>query len=289
MKNLALVTHSKSPKLTDSDQLLVEPLRQEGFAVAPVAWDANTVDWKQFDVVVLRSCWNYHYSYNQFMNWLSILEGNRVCVWNTIPVIRWNVHKQYLKDLEQKHIPIVPTMVIKKKTTALLRDIAIKNNWPDMVIKPAVGASAYGVNLVTEKTIQSSQKKFSMLLDNTDVIVQPLVKEISQGELSFIFFGSQFSHAMIKIPKKGEFRSNYDLGGKEERIKPDKKLIKQASDVLRAISSPLLYARVDGVVINNIFTLMELELIEPHLFFNEDPESPVRFARALSQANRNFV
>jgi glutathione synthase/RimK-type ligase-like ATP-grasp enzyme len=283
MKAVGFVTYKQSSKLTESDQFIVPPLKKRGFEAHAVAWDDTRIDWTRFDVIVLRSCWNYHLHYEQFLAWLNRIKRLKVPVWNPIPVIRWNSNKKYLKDLEYKGVPVIPTVFIEKGTTYFLSDIAKHKGWKDLVIKPAIGASSYNVCLVKQNEYDKKQNEFVKLSGQSDVCIQPFVKEIYNGEYSLIFLGNQYSHAVLKIPKKGDFRSNCETGGAEKRIEPEKRIIQQAANIVKTIHSPLLYARVDGIILDGKFTLSELELIEPELYFYLDPLSPAKFAKTLAR------
>jgi glutathione synthase/RimK-type ligase-like ATP-grasp enzyme len=288
MKTVALVTYRNSSKLTRDDQLLVEPLKKYELNPVSAAWDDAKIDWSKFDCIILRSCWNYHLKYEQFMEWLDRIEKLKVSVWNPIHIIRWNSNKKYLKDLERKGIPIVPTVFLEKEEKYYLADIAKHKKWKDLVIKPAVGASSYNVTLITQNEYKEKQKEVEKLSQQSGILIQPYMKEISGGEYSFIFIGKQFSHSVLKIPKKGDFRSNYEMGAKENKIEADKNTIQQAANVIEAVNSPLLYARVDGIVQDDMLLLTELELIEPYLYFDLDSLAPARFAKAL-QSNTHFI
>jgi len=284
MKSVGLVTYSDSPNLSEGDNLLIGPLKQQGYIAQPASWDDYNVEWDKFDLIILRSCWNYHYKINDFLQWLKNLEKKKIKTWNPLSIIRWNYNKEYIFDLQKKHINIVPTILVKKETNCSLENICKKNNWNELVIKPTIGASAKGVFNVKKKEIKRMQKKFDKQIEGSDLLIQPLVEEIiSCGEYSFIFLGNNFSHAVMKKPKQGEFRSNYAFGGSESLIKPDNYLLSQVKTIFEKIDKPLLYARIDGVNIRNKFFLMELELIEPYLFFDQYPQSSYMFAKSLKK------
>jgi hypothetical protein len=263
MKNLGLVTYKTSPYLTHDDQLLVEPLKKKGFNVKAVAWDDKNVDWSKFDIIVLRSCWNYHVEYKKFLAWLDTIEKLNITVWNPVPILRWNSNKKYLRELEYKGIPIVPTVFIEKGEKYFLSDIAKHKKWTDLIIKPAIGASSYNVKHIKQNEYGKKQKEFEHLAKQSGVLVQPDMSPLpGYEEYSFVFIGNMFSHAVKKAPKK---------------------IIQQAEAVIKKINSPLLFARVDGIVQNNTFLLLELECIEPELYFRLDSRSPARFAQALKK------
>ena len=286
MKTVALVTYKESSRLSASDVLLIDPLKMEGFDASAVAWDDKRVDWKKFDCIILRSCWNYHYRYTEFLAWLSFLESIKVTTLNPLSVIRWNSHKRYLKDLDRKGVSTIPTMWVKKGTSVNLQKVASEAGWTDVVIKPCVGASAYEVFLSRHNEHDKTQSTFNTLTGKGDVMIQPLAQEgMTEGEYSFIFIGGIYSHTVLKLPKKDEFRSNYN-GNTLTLTHPHQKLINQAKHVLSAIQTDTLYARIDGINQNGRLILMELELIEPSLFFDMYPTSSIAFARELKKRSR---
>lgn len=267
-KIIGLVTYSISPKLTKSDALLVKPLEEKRFTVKVVPWDGQNIDWGQFDSLILRSCWNYHLSIEKFLTWLSTIEEMGISIWNPPEIIRWNAKKTYLFDLEKKGIQIVPTKFIQKNSSTSLKKIFEELKSDELVVKPTIGASAYGVFNVGKEEMNKKQKNFITLLAHSDCLVQPLMKDIQHGELSIVFIGKQFSHAVRKIPRKGEFRTNYEFQATETLVDIDPTIIEQAKQGIDAVPGNLLYGRVDGLIQNGKFILMELELIEPHLFFD---------------------
>ncbi|MCJ7740558.1 hypothetical protein MUP32_04565 [Candidatus Microgenomates bacterium] len=284
MPKIALVTYSQYQKLTTSDNFLIKPLKEAGFDPTAVAWDDDKVNWQQFDLIILRSCWNYHLKVNEFTGWLDYLEKNKLRVFNPVSLLKWNLDKKYLLDLEKKGIPIIPTVFIKKGSTIDLIKIIEENNWPEIVIKPTIGASAYEVHKVTTETVKPIQSKYDQLVNRGDVMIQPLMKEVvTEGEYSFVFLGGRFSHAILKKPKSNEFRTNYRFGGTCQRVEPAEKLLLQATTIMKAIPSPALYARVDGLNINGKLTLMELELIDPHLFFDLYPPAADKLVKAITK------
>ena len=105
---------------------------------------------------------------------------------------------------------------------------------------------------------------------------------IDEGEYSLFYFGGTFSHAILKKPKQNDFRVQEDFGGVNKSIKPSKQLLEASEKVLKQIGQKLLYARVDFVCNeSDEFALMELELIEPALYFRMDKDSPKRFAKVF--------
>ena len=282
MKTVALVTYKTSPALTPSDALLVEPLKKEHIHIIPTPWDDPAINWAQFDAIALRSCWNYHTKYKEFIDWTLQLDKLHAHVLNTTEIIRWNSEKTYLLDLEGRGASVVPTIIIKQNEKFSLKDILSKTGWSDIVIKPSIGADADGVFKVSQHEYESGEKKFQNIVQHNTVLIQPLMTEVmTDGEYSIVFLDGIYSHCVKKIPKKGEFRSNYQFGNTERLVELSDNLLRQAYTIVRLVTPLPFYARVDGIIRNGEFVLMELELIEPHLFINFFPPAAIAFARAL--------
>ena len=101
------------------------------------------------------------------------------------------------------------------------------------------------------------------------------------GELSLLFFGAKFSHAVLKKPIAGEFRVQSQFGGSYRAIEVSEELIATALKIIAAFGGELVYARVDGIIADGKFLLMELELIEPDLYFDYDKGAKKRYIAAL--------
>ena len=241
---IALVTWRGLPELAADDRLLRHALTRRGAGVDAVVWDGD-VDWKKYDVIVIRSTWDYHQRVDEFRHWLDRMEG--LPLWNPPSLLRRNIHKSYLLELQEQGIEIVPTIHMPRGA----------------VVKPAVSATAHRT-----------------LLFDYDVLIQPYVPEIEAGELSLVFLGRAFSHAVRKRPRPGEFRVQPDFGGSVERAEVSAELIAQAERIAATLGDAWLYARVDGVVRDGRLLLMELEATEPSLFL--DDVSAERFADAIT-------
>lgn len=286
MKTVALVTFSKLPKLFGSDNLLIDPFKKHGFKPLAVPWDKRDVSWENFDLVILRSCWNYHTRIPEFHDWLNKLESLKVNLWNPVNVIRWNMNKKYLLDLEKKGVPIIPTLLFNKEAIKDIRQLIDKKRWKEVVIKPAIGASAYKILKVNSRQIDSQLPYMEKVLQETEIIIQPFMEEvITMGEFSFVFINKKYSHAVLKKPKKDEFRSQIEFGGTELAVKPPPQLISQTQQAIDKIKSSLLYTRIDGLNIDGKLQIMEMELIEPDLFFKTNKNAVEKFVEAAVYLN----
>jgi glutathione synthase/RimK-type ligase-like ATP-grasp enzyme len=271
---IGLVTYANFPHLTPDDRLLADALERRDLVPVPAVWD-RFVDWASLDLVVFRSCWDYHRRPEEFLTLLSRIETLGVAIENPPSLVRWNASKTYLRDLEERGTPIPPTHWISAGDAVRSREILAALGWPTAVVKPVVGAGADGVRLVT--------------LADPDVVlqgpvmIQRFLSEVAAtGEWSFVFLGGTYSHAVLKHPGAGEFRVQEHLGGTSTLVSPEAPAIAWAEGVIARLEVQPLYARVDAI--NDPeggLTLMELELIEPTLFLGLG-NAAVRFAEAIA-------
>lgn len=284
MTKIAFVTCHEIPNLTDDDRLAIPELESRGIIVEPAIWNDPAVDWGAYDAVVLRSMWDYHLQPQAFIAWLDRLDQAGAVVWNSTQTVRWNVDKNYLHHLQQKKISVIPSVWLPQNAEANLSEIVTQQGWQQAVVKPIVSATAHETSLVLATEAAAHQNNFSDLLSRTGMIVQEFAPEIQQtGEWSLVFFDKHYSHSMLKQPKTGDFRVQSEWGGAELTAEAPGYLIAQAQKVVDSVKDRILYARVDGIDRDGQLLLMELELIEPHLFLGFNPGAPARFASALAE------
>src|SRR5580698_9845270 len=277
---LLLATSESIPNLTKDDQSLIAPLAKHNIEARPAIWSDANLNWSQADAILIRSCWDYHLRLKEFLAWTSALEQAKVRVLNPPPMLRWNTNKIYLRELEEKGVPIVPTLW-PEPGFQLKQELQLRK-WKQAVVKPRVSATAYRTLLTSPENIDSAQALVNDLMRGPGAMVQEFLEEVqSQGEWSLIFFSGQFSHAVTKTPKPGDFRSQEEFGGDIRNTPPPEFLIQAARGVIAAVGSTPLYARVDGVVSRGQFRLMELELIEPALYLKLADGAAERFAQAI--------
>lgn len=280
MSTVAIVTYQDEPTITNDDKLVADWLGRSGIHTAGVPWDDPSIDWSRFDLIVLRSCWDYHLRPDEFRSWLQSLGRESCRALNPITTVQWNLHKGYLRELELKGVPVLPTVWLPRGSKMKLSGILSREGWDEAVIKPMISASATNTFRSTSPLL--TEEKLDELLSRADMMVQQFCKPlVEHGELSVVFFDREYSHAIRKIPKRGDFRTQKALGPTFHLESLDSGIVAQARDVLEKVSGELLYARVDGVMLDGRFTLIELEIIEPSLMLGMDPDSPARFGRAI--------
>jgi glutathione synthase/RimK-type ligase-like ATP-grasp enzyme len=283
-RRVALATYERAPLLAPDDQLLPPALRALGIVSEPVVWSNQSATWNAFDAVVIRSCWDYHLHFAEFLAWLAILEASGVVVLNSPKLLRWNADKRYLLDLAQRGVATIPTMVLPRGRARDVEPLAVAEGWTRFVIKPTVSASGYETYSLSTPLSENARENVASVTAIGDTLLQPFVEEVSRnGEFSFTFIDGEFSHATLKRAAAGEFRVQTEHGGSVEPVTPTPSLIEQATHVLGALPEIPLYARVDGVARGDAFLLMELELIEPNLFLAEGTNAPERLALAIDR------
>ena len=276
--SIALATCRLFPPLTASDAVLRQALEARGAEVTVAPWeeiDAGGPD----TLVCPRSTWNYHLHWPAFRRWLESFADHEGKLWNPLETLRWNADKVYLRELESAGVALPRTRWFepgeRPDPAAFLR----RGNVPRAVLKPRVSGTGYST-YVMEADSRLSDEQWRPL-EQVGSLLQVFVPEIADGEVSLIFVDGEFSHAVHKLPAAGEFRVHVEHGGRVERVTADPLLRAAADRALSAVSHPWLYARVDLVRTAGGPVLMELEMLEPDLFFTESPAAAERMADAL--------
>ena len=270
----------------DDDQLLIPALRQVGWHATEISWHKDDIDWNRFDIAVIRSTWDYQDHQKSFQSFLEKIDKASIHLENDLKTVLWNMDKKYLKDLENKGIKIVPTIWKTSLTPQDILTFFTRLDCEKMVIKPTVGAGAMDTFLITADD-RMIFKKIETISRQRSFMAQPFMEQVlDEGEFSLVFFDNEFSHAVLKQPKSGDFRVQEEYGGKNSKAIPDPLLLNSARQVLDALDTVPLYARTDFVRAGNDFYLMELELVEPSLYLDYDTHAPARFAAALDRRMR---
>lgn len=289
MKKVAFATSGEFRNLTEDDRALIRPLKDRNIETLPLLWD-NPEAWdrKDLNMVIVRSCWNYHLKSGEFLSWARRIENSRIALWNPSAVIEWNHDKHYLHELALRGIRVVPTVWVKKNESASLRQILRTEGWEVAVVKPAISATAFQTWVISSDEAEHQQHRIDSMLKESGLLVQRLLPEVQTiGEWSFLFFNGKYSHAVLKHAHPEEFRVQEEYGGTTEAATPPPLLLKQAEQWIEMLKFEVLYARLDAVEVEGSLVLMELELIEPALFLKSDPRAPERFAEAIALRLRN--
>jgi glutathione synthase/RimK-type ligase-like ATP-grasp enzyme len=286
MATIAFVTSAALRDLYVDDLSAKAALEDRGHTVVPTVWNDPTAAWERFDLVVLRSPWDWYEQGERFRTWLAELAQRGVRVENR-GAARW-LEKTYLKGAEARGARIVPTEWVPAGDPRTLAEIVQARGFARAVVKPTLSANAHRTILFSANDAAAHEPHFRAIVAHGGAMVQPFFDEVRDpGEWALVFFDGRFSHALRKIAKPGDFRVQTDHGGTVAfEPAPPKELVAQALTALDAVrdGEPWpLYARVDGVVRDELLYVMELELVEPELFFRAQPEAPARFADAVER------
>lgn len=282
MPGVAFATYAGGPGLTAEDALAAAALSNLGIRVSAAVWDDPSVDWHSHDLVIVRSTWDYHRKVERYRDWIRGFETSPGRLWNPHAVLLGNLDKRYLVDLARRGYGVVPTRFVDAGAQASLAALIEQSGWDDVVLKPAISGGADGAWRTGRTAAAADEERFREASGGQALLMQPLMPEVAaEGEWSLVFFHREYSHAALKRPAAGEFRVQERHGGSHRAAEPSPGLVAQARAFLDAIDGPLLYARVDGVVREGRFLLMELEVTEPALYLGCHPDAPARFARAI--------
>ena len=265
------------------DHLAIEPLARRGWRVEDVSWRRQQVRWDDYELVVIRTPWDYQQAPAAFLAVLQAIQESRARLQNDLHVVRWNIHKTYLRDLRDRGVRIVPTRWLDRLDHDTLSRLGEEFNSDRIVVKPVVGANADDTFLLDAHTVDAAHAAAIRTFSQRELMAQPFVESVvSAGEYSLFFFGGQYSHSVLKTPKSRDFRVQEEHGGVIRSVQPEQDLVAAAGRVMHALDVTTLYARVDLVRMpDGSPALMELELIEPSLYFPYDPQAPERFAEAV--------
>ena len=265
-------------------ELLKSAFEAQGLKVDITYWDNPTYEWQETKSVLFRTIWDYFERFNEFCEWLEQVKTKTRLI-NSYELIKWNIDKHYLKDISSWGIETVPTYFADKGCNMKLHEIAKRNQWKDLVIKPAISASAFKTYKILANEIQVNEKLFNSLVQERNMLVQPYFETITQlGEASLMVFDGKFTHAILKKAQPGDFRVQDDFGGTVHNYIPTKAEINFAEKVFETCKTKPVYGRVDIVWDNDKnFYLSELEIIEPELWIRNYPKCAERIAEAVDK------
>ena len=270
------------------DQFVTDALHALNVASTRVDWADTSVDWQQYDAVLIRQTWDYFDRFVEFQNWIDRIDATTTLI-NPAAVVRWNWDKQYLLDLSRAGVPTVQTKVVKRQEQG--PDLATamqQTGLSQAVIKPAVsGAGRETYRIRSLEDARQFQTRWQQLVAAEDMLIQPFMPEIlNSGEASIMIMHGQVTHAVRKIAAPGEFRVQDDHGGKVVQHVPSAAEKNVALQAIEAVPAPVSYARVDLVVGESGPCIMELELIEPECFFRNCPQAAQQLAASVVEVLR---
>ena len=274
---IGLATCSTVPNWEIDDHVFHAALKARGIDARQCVWDDPGVNWALFDLVVIRTTWDYQEKRAAFVAWAQDIP---VPLHNSAAIVRWNTHKSYLRDLEARGVPIIPTEWLARGTSPDIAALCERRGWRRAFLKPCVGATSRET-LRFDAGDPAAQRHADRLLLHEDLMLQPDLSSVeTDGEISAIFVDGELSHAVRKVPVPGDYRVQDDFGAKDYPIEfPNVALARRA---VQAVGGALLYARADFLIADERLLLTELELLEPSLFFRHARHAADRLAAAIS-------
>ena len=267
------------PELDEDGPALLTALAARGVEAVPAVWDAPGIDWDAFELVVVRSTWDYAARRETFLAWA----GSLLRVLNPARVLRWNTDKRYLDELATAHVPVVPT-----------RFVAPGDEFDPpagrFVVKPAVSAGSWNTASYShgEAAVRHVERLRS---EGRTAMVQPYVGGVdADGETAIIYLGGRYSHAVRKAALLADGQAPGEGLYVEETITAaeptdaDRAVEERALAAVPFATDELLYARVDLVPGHDGPLVLEVELTEPSLFLLYDDGAVERLAEAVADA-----
>lgn len=265
------------------DHHAVEPLARLGIDVSTHPWRASDVDWSGFDLVIVRSTWDYHEHVDDFFAALERIEDGGARLANPRQLMSWNRRKTYLQSLQGDGVPIVETVFGDAMDAATLSAVTDRFGGAAWIIKPDIGASAHGVIRLAGRPDAAQRRQILDAFATRGFLAQPFIEDVvAAGEYSVFFFGNRYSHSILKTPCAGDFRVQEEYGSHIGAVTPSPELMRAAEHVCERLPQRGLYERIDLVRdATGAYVVMEVELIEPSLYLRTEPQAGANFAAAI--------
>ncbi len=256
-----------------------------GWQVDPVIWDDPTVDWDTYDVAYICIPWDYTEKVQEFLAVVETIDRSTAHLFNDRSLVHWNLEKTYLREIEERGGDIVPSIWRDEFEPSIVADSFATFASDKVVIKPQVGANAEDTFVLTDPVPGGKLDELAATFAGRPHFLQPFVASVrTEGEYSLFYFGLEYSHAILKVPAAGDFRSQEEHGAEILPFEAPASLRDAGDRIMKLVEPAPVYARADFVRDEQgRFLLMELELIEPSLYFRADSESPRRFAAAVDR------
>jgi len=264
---LLFLTSSEMPDLLPYDQETIKSLTQQGIDVDILDWEkvihTDSAILRNYKAIIIRTIWNYFKKPESFIEMLDFCEENNLPLLNPVNIVRWNMDKRYLQDLQDDGIELIPTKFIFKHHENVFQK-AINRGWKTMVLKPMISGGSYHTFVITDQEGKRFDELIEEFYQNRPYLLQEFIPEIANGEISTLYFANGYSYSIKKVPQAGDYRVQFNYGGQYQAI---------AQIIQERLNSTTLYQRVDGVWRDGHFLLMEVELIEPDLYLGHHEEA----------------
>ncbi len=269
-------------QVLQEDSILLSAFQKKGLKAIRTYWDNPNFDFADTRITLFRTIWDYFHRFNEFSNWLNS-NWNKTQLINSPEILHWNIDKHYLYDLSVKGINIPKTIFLEKGQSETLQNLFMNSGFEEAILKPAISGAGRHTYKLSGSNILEHETIYSRLIKDEALLLQEYQCNITKtGEIAIILINGEYSHAVLKTAKKGDFRVQDDFGGTVKLYTPLTDEIEFAKNVISACSTLPLYARVDIMRDNNFQPVLgELELIEPELWFRFHPRAAEMMAQAI--------
>ena len=264
------------------DNIVKTELDKLGLKTKILSWSDTKFDFSKTKLALFRTIWDYFDRFYEFKSWLENVKNKTILI-NSFETINWNMDKHYLIDLNNAKINIPKSIFINKNETINFNKICSNPLFNEIVVKPTVSGAAKNTFRLSKNNYKSKEDLINNLLKTQDFIIQPFIKSITTfGEISIMLINGEYSHAVIKQAKKGDYRVQDDHGGTVRLYNPSKEQIDFAIKTYNTCNPKPLYARVDIVIDNNNkLAISELELIEPEFWYRFNKLAATKLAESI--------
>lgn len=275
-KRVALVSCDERKNNVKDDLYLKYYLNTNQVEVDIISWQDKTIDYTKYDLVVIRSIWNYQYHLKDFLNWLQFLESNNINLCNSIDVIRNNYDKfKQFEILKNNEIKIIDTefLSIDKNISKKIKSLKF-SNFEFLVTKPTISESSNNTYIVGKQNknyknfvnINDIANKYMDINANAKLMVQPFLEEVFDGEYSICCISGKITHAILR------FNDVFNNSNKIKYI-PVESLDQQIISIVEKVLSikeyqSTLYSRIDLIKCDDWYLVMEVELLDPNMFIS---------------------
>ncbi len=264
------------------DELVRDALEAKGLSITRKNWADPDFDWATTSSVLFRSTWDYFDRIEEFQHWITAASSKTHFI-NSEALLNWNIDKHYIESLSKNGIRTIPTRYIPRGSKLPLEAMHNMTGWRQCVVKPTIGGAARHTYQINTDNRHAISNRLLPFMEKEDFMLQPFQHSVIQdGEWSFVLFGHQYSHAVLKKAREGDFRVQDDFGGTVQSYEATKAEINFAQNVIEACPEIPAYARVDVILDNDgKLAVSEVELIEPELWFRHRPEAAELMAKQV--------
>lgn len=271
-------------QIHQEDNLVLDALRRQGLNAIRRDWADPSVDWSDCRALLFRTTWDYFDRFAEFSPWLDRV-SQQCRLLNEAALIRWNIDKHYLADLAASQVNVVPTCFVETGDRRSLAEVVAATGWDELILKPAVSGAARHTYRFAAVNAPQHAEVFAQLVREEAMLLQPFQHSVlNHGEVSLMVIDGKVSHAIRKTPKANDFRVQDDHGGSVHPHQASAEEMAFAEAAVAAVPFDVMYARVDVIRDNQQqLAIMELEMVEPELFFRFYPAAADQLASGIAR------